>query len=67
MAFDGVDGTLVFHKEVPPQDEWVYQISYNPDTHAKMMAFDAEGDVDDADGIHFATVDADCVAFEWVL
>ena len=29
-----------------------------------MTALNAEGDVDDADGVHFAAVDADCVAFE---
>ena len=64
IAFTGVDGALVFHEEVPPQDKWVHQIPYDPYTHTKMTALDAEGDVDDADGVHLATVDADRVAFE---
>ena len=64
MAFAGVDGAFILYEEVPSQNEGVYQISYYPTAHAEMTALDSEGDIDDADGVYFAAIDADGVTLE---
>ena len=62
-ALVGVDGAFIFPKEVPSNDEVINKVPHDTTGHAEVATLNTKGYVDDTDGVDFAAINTDWVAF----